>query len=118
MAFDDLRADAFFLDQFRGRQKEVEKEAPFVAVEIVESNDDPWIFKAVIGKPLADLSPVFLFDVGVVIFFVRAGSRELDRVLTILEVANKVPIEKLGAVVAVKAEDREREAGFDVLKLL
>ena len=117
MAFDDLGADSFFLDKFRGWQEAVEKEAPFVAIEIVESGDDLWIFKAAIGKPLPDLSPVFLFDVGVVIFFVRPGAGELDRVLSVLEVTNKMPVEKLRAIVAVKSEDREREAGFNVLEL-
>ena len=117
MAFDDLGADSFFLDKFRRRQEEVEKEAPFVAVEIVESCDDLGILKAAIGKPLPDLSPVFLFDVCVVIFFVRSRTRELDRVLTVLEVTDEMPVEKLGPIVAIKAEDRERKAGFDVLEL-
>ena len=117
MAFDDFRSDAFFLDKLGGRQKEVEKEAPFVVVEIVEGRDDLGILKTAIGKPLPDLSPVFLFDVSVVIFLVGPGASELDRILTVLKVTDEVPIEELGAIVAIEAEDREREAGFDILKL-
>ena len=41
----------------------------------------------------------------------------MDWVFAVLEVANEMPVEKLGAIIAVKAEDGEWEAGFDVLEL-
>ena len=118
MSFDDLRSDTLFLDQFRGRQKEVEKEAPFVAEEIVEGGNDLGILEAAVAKPLTDMGPVFLFDVCVIILVVRAGASDLDGLFAVLEVADEMPVEEFGAVVAVKAENREREAGFDVLELL
>ena len=74
MAFDDLGADPFLLDKLCGRQEAVEKEAPFVTVEIVESWDDFWIFKAAIGKPLPDLGPVFFVRCGRCHFFYKAGN--------------------------------------------
>ena len=63
------------------------------------------------------MGPVFLFDVGVIIFVVGAGAGDLDWLLAVLEVADEVPIEEFRAVVAVKAEEMERDAGFDVLEL-
>lgn len=39
-AFEGFGADAFFVNEFYGRQEEVVKEPPFVAVEIVEEGDD------------------------------------------------------------------------------
>ena len=40
VAFEGLGADAFFVDEFYGRQEEVVKEPPFVTVEIVEGWND------------------------------------------------------------------------------
>ena len=35
MAFDGLRADSFFGDEFYGRAEEVVKESPFLGIEVV-----------------------------------------------------------------------------------
>lgn len=40
VAFQGFGADAFFINEFYGRQEEVVKEPPCLAVEIVEKRDD------------------------------------------------------------------------------
>ncbi len=76
------------------------------------------VVEAVIAEPLADVGPVFLFDVGVVLFVVGAAAGELDGRFSLGEVAIEVVVKEFGAVVAVEAEERERERGFDVMDLL
>ena len=117
MAFDDPGADAFFLDELCGRQEKVEEKAPLVAIEIVESCDDLGILEAAVAKPLTDMGPVFLFDVCVIILVVGTGASDLNWFFAVLEVTDEMPVEEFRAVIAVEAEDREREAGFDVLEL-
>ena len=45
------------------------------------------VIQAVVADPLADLGPVFLFDVGVVFFVVRAATGKLDGLFSVGEVA-------------------------------
>jgi len=40
VAFEGFGADAFFVHEFYGREEEVVKEPPLLAVEIVEQGDD------------------------------------------------------------------------------
>lgn len=117
MAFDDFGANSFFLDKFCRRQEEIEEEPPFVAVEVVESGNDLGVLEAAVAEPLTDMGPVFLFDMGVIVFVVGARASDLDREFSVLEVADEVPVEKFRAVIAVEAEEWKREAGFDVLEL-
>jgi len=63
------------------------------------------------------VGPVFLFDVGVVIFVVGAAAGELDRVFSLLKVTIEVVVEEFGAVVAVEAEEGEGQGFFDVFNL-
>ena len=63
------------------------------------------------------MSPVLLFDMGVVIFVISSASGELDRLVSFGKVPEEVIIEELAAVIAIKAEDGEREVFFDVLDL-
>ncbi len=67
MAFDDFGADALFSLKFYGRHEEVVKEAPLVFVEVVQEIDDQRIFESSVAEPLADVSPIFAFDVSIVI---------------------------------------------------
>ena len=71
-----------------------------------------------VAEPLADMGPVFLFDMGVVFFVVGAGAGKLDGNFSLGEVAVEVAVKEFGAVIAVEAEERERERGFDILDLL
>ena len=75
------------------------------------------VIEAVITEPLADVGPVFLFDVSVVLFMVGAAAGELDGLFPLGEVAIEVVVEEFGAVVAVEAEEREGERFFDVFDL-
>lgn len=68
-ALEGLGADAFFGQEFGRGAEEVVEQAPFVAVEVVEEEeDDLGVIDAAITEPLADMGPVFLFDVGVIVF--------------------------------------------------
>jgi len=58
-----------------------------------------------VAEPLADVGPVFLFDVGVVVFVVGAGAGEVDGLFSLGEVTEKVVVEEFRAVVAVEAEE-------------
>ena len=53
------------------------EESPFTAVEVIEQGDD-WGCLAVVTDPLPDVCPVFLFDVGVVVFVIGSASGEVD----------------------------------------
>ena len=64
------------------------------------------------------MGPVFLFDVGVVFFVVGAAASKLDGFGALREMAVEVVVKEFGAVVAIEAEEREREKGLDMLDLL
>ena len=70
-----------------------------------------------VPEPLADVGPVFLFDVGVVLFVVGAGAGELDGFFSLGEVAVEVVVEEFGAVIAVEAEEGEGQGFFDIFDL-
>ena len=55
------------------------------------------------------MSPVFSFDMGVIIFLVFSGTRVLDRATTMGPVFEEWPIEELSSVVTIKTTDFERE---------
>ena len=74
--------------------------------------------EALVAEPLADVGPVFLFDMSVVLFVVGAAAGELDGIGSLVEVTEEVVVEEFGAVIAVEAEEGERERGFDILDLL
>ncbi len=67
MVFDDFGADAFFGLEFSGRHEEVVEEAPLILIEVVEKANDQRIFEAAVAEPLADMSPIFAFDMRVII---------------------------------------------------
>ena len=106
--FDDFGADPLFGLKFYGRHEEVVEEAPFGFVEVVEEGDDSRIFEASVAEPLADMSPVFTFDVSIVVFVIGAGASELDRYFSVEEIAHEGLIEEFIAVVRVKAENGKR----------
>ena len=93
------------------------EEAPFVAIEVVQERDDLGVIEAFISEPLADVGPVFLFDMSIVLFVVGAAAGELDGFFSLGEVAIEVVVEEFGSVVAVEAEEGKRERGFDVMDL-
>jgi len=61
------------------------------------------VIEALVAEPLADMGPVFLFDVSVVLFVVGAAAGELDGFGSLGEVAEEVVVKEFGAVIAVEA---------------
>jgi len=64
------------------------------------------------------MSPVFLFDMGVVLFVVGAATGELDGLFSEGEVAEEVVVEEFASVIGVEAEEGEREREFDMADLI
>jgi len=64
------------------------------------------------------VGPVFLFDVGVVVFVVGAGASELGGLFSLGEVFEEVIIEELASVIAIEAAKGEGQGSFDVFDLL
>ena len=60
-----------------------------------------------VTEPLADVGPVFLFDMSVVVFVVGSRASKLDRVFPLCEMSEEVIIEELATVVTIKAEQGE-----------
>jgi len=65
------------------------------------------------SQQLAHVGPVFLFDVGVVVFFVGTPAGELN-VLGFTP-AFPMPIDELRAVVGVQTQQGKRQAGADLV---
>ena len=63
------------------------------------------------------MGPVFLFDMGVILFVVGAAAGELDGFFSLGEVAVEVVVEEFGAVIAVEAEEGEGQGFFDIFDL-
>ena len=63
------------------------------------------------------MGPVFLFDMGVVIFMIGPASGELDGLFSLGEVFQEGPVEELMAVIAIEAADGEWEVFIDVSDL-
>jgi hypothetical protein len=63
------------------------------------------------------MGPVFLFDMGVIVFVVSTASGELDGLFSLGKVSQEVVIEKLGAVVRIEAKQGERQGSFDIFDL-
>ena len=70
-----------------------------------------------VSEPLTDMGPVFLFDMGVIVFVVSTASGELDGLFSLGKVSQEVVIEKLGAVVRIEAKQGERQGSFDIFDL-
>jgi hypothetical protein len=67
----ELGVDPDFLDELHGGQKEVLQNPSLVLVEIVDGIESLWGIIAQVAQDFTDVSPVFLLDVGVVVFFYR-----------------------------------------------
>ena len=63
------------------------------------------------------MGPVFLFDMGVVLFVVSTAAGEVDGVFSLGEVAVEVVVKEFGAVIAVEAEEGEGQRFFDIFDL-
>ena len=63
------------------------------------------------------MGPVFLFDMGVVIFVISPASGELYGLFSVGKVSQEVLVEELSSVIAIEALDREWEGFFDAFDL-
>ena len=79
MAFNGFGTDSFLGDELHGGAEEIMKESPLFGIEVIEERDDFGIIEALISEPLADVCPVLLFDMGVIIFVVSTATGKIDR---------------------------------------
>lgn len=101
-------------EQFHGGAEEVIEDAE-VGVNVVHGPERPRGVVSVVADELADLGPILLFNVGVIILFVGAGAGELD-----FAVGGATPtkgpemvVDEFGSVVRVDAAQWEGQARFD-----
>ena len=64
------------------------------------------------------MSPVFLFDMSIVIFVIGSASGELYWLFSFGKVSLEVIVEELPSIIAIEAEEGKREGLFDVFDLL
>ena len=57
-----------------------------------------------IADVLPDESPVFFFDVRVIVFVIRTRASVMNRAFAVGEVFENGPIKKFGTVIAIKAK--------------
>ena len=82
MMFNGFGADPFLRDELHGRAEEIMKESPFFGIEVIEERNDSGIIEALIAEPLADVCPVLLFDMGVIIFVISTATGKMDGTLS------------------------------------
>jgi hypothetical protein len=63
------------------------------------------------------MGPVFLFDVGVIVFVVGTASGEADGLFSLDKVSQEVVIEEFGAIVRIEAKQGEGQGSFDIFDL-
>ena len=95
MALDDFGFDAGLFDELDGGEKAVEQEGPLVGVEIVQEGNDARVIEALVAEVLSDVSPIFAFDMGIVVFVILARARVLDRALAFGVMLVEWPVEEL-----------------------
>ena len=64
------------------------------------------------------MSPVFLFDMGVIIFVIGTATGKVDRAISLGEVFEEVIIEEFAAIVAIKAQQGEGQSLFNLFDLI
>ena len=78
MVFNGFGTDSFLRDELHGRAEEIMKESPLFGIEVIEERDDTGVIEALISEPLADVGPVLLFDMGVIIFVIGTAAGKVD----------------------------------------
>ena len=64
------------------------------------------------------MSPVFLFDMGVIIFVISTAAGKVDRAISLGEVFEEVVIEEFPSIVAIKTKQGEGQRFFDLFDLI
>src|SRR5215510_13536407 len=75
------------------------------------------VVDAVVSKQMPGMRLIFLFDMGVAVFFVWSGACKEYRFRPVFEEIEHVVVNKLRAVVAVKGKRLKRQVSFDVVYL-
>jgi hypothetical protein len=112
----EARPDPDFAQQLHGGLEEMHHEAQLIAGELVEEGQGLRGVKARPAEELAHVRPVFLFDVGIIVFLVGPAASELD--LARLTVADEMVNDKLAAIVGVEPAQGEGESGRHLRKRL
>src|SRR6478735_52328 len=115
VGFAQLAGHAFFFEEFEGGKKEVMEVAPD-GVKFDQEGRQGGIVQTVLTKEFTDVGAVFLFDVGVVVFVIGTGAGDVDGRDAVTPEGEQMPVEELGAVVAVHTQERERKAVFHGFK--
>lgn len=93
------------------------EESPFLGVEIVEQRDHTRIIESFVAEPLADMGPVFLFDMGIIVLVIGSASGELDGAFSLGKVSEEMVVEEFRSVIAIKAKQGEGKRLFDMVDL-
>ncbi len=64
------------------------------------------------------MTPVFLLNVGVIIFVIWSTSGKGNHRLSFTEILNKVDVQELTTVIGIESKDREVQGAFNVFNLL
>src|SRR6266403_4966196 len=110
----DPRADPLFAHELHRGQEQVLEQPQLVGVERVHRGARRRRVIAYVPEELADVRPVLLFDVGVVVLLIGAAAGELD--LLGLAVLPEMLVDELRAVVRVDAAQPEGQAGAELLE--
>ena len=93
-----FRIDASFFNRIYGREKDVVIEAPFVAVMVVHERDESGVVKPLmIHEPLVQMGPVFLFNVGIVVFVMIPAAGQANVLFEIRKVSSEMIVEEIAA---------------------
>ena len=82
MAFNGFGTDPFLREELHGGAEEIMEESPLFGIEVIEERDDSGIIEALIPEPLADVCPVLLFDMGVIIFVIGTATSKVDGMIS------------------------------------
>jgi hypothetical protein len=107
-------ADPFFSEELHRGLEEVHHQPPVAAVQLVEGRDGARIVDSLPSHQAADMGPVLLLDVGVVVLLVGPAPGELDLVL--LAEADDVVVDELAPIVGVQTPQLKRELLLDVIQ--
>lgn len=109
----DLFSDTVLFDLLHRRDEIVQQEPKCSAIQGVEHGHDGRVVKPVVAEVLTHHAPVFLFDMSVVVGMVRSSTGEVHQGTSLLQVVEQLPVDKLGAVVAVEAAQQKGKILLD-----
>jgi hypothetical protein len=101
------RAPTRLAEELHGRLEEIRHQPEFMTVQVVQRKDGLHRVIAIPGHELADVGPVFLLDVGVVVLLVVAAAGELDAMG--LAVMPQVVVDELAPIIGVDAAQGEAQ---------